>query len=55
MSLNTLVAVSRSAKVKSKEKEPLKSEKEIVSQENLFKDLQLKSAVDAIKILSIKK
>ena len=43
------------AKVKSKEKEPLKSEKEIVSQENLFKDLQLKSAVDAIKILSIKK
>lgn len=42
-------------KTKTKEKESLKSDKEIVSQENLFKDLQLKSAVDAIKVLAIKK
>jgi carboxyl-terminal processing protease len=42
-------------KTKMKDKEPLKEDKTIVSQENLFKDMQLKSAVDAIKILSIKK
>ena len=42
-------------KNKAKTKEPLKSEKEVISQESLFKDLQLKSAVDAIKVLAIKK
>ncbi len=42
-------------KDKAKTKEPLKSDKEIISQETLFKDLQLKSAVDTIKVLSIKK
>jgi len=42
-------------KTKTKTKETTKADKEIVSQENLFKDLQLKSAVDAIKVLSIKK
>ncbi len=42
-------------KNKTKTKEPLKSEKEVISQESLFKDLQLKSAVDAIKVLAIKK
>lgn len=42
-------------KNKVKTKEPLKAEKEIISQESLFKDLQLKSAVDAIKVLAIKK
>lgn len=42
-------------KNKAKEKEPLKAEKEIVSTENLFKDIQLKSAVDILKALSIKK
>ncbi len=42
-------------KTKVKEKESLKSDKEVVSQENLFKDLQLKSAVDTIKVLAIKK
>lgn len=42
-------------KTKIAEKEPLKGEKEIVTQELLFKDLQLKSAVDVIKVLSIKK
>ena len=42
-------------KNKAKTKEPLKSEKEIITQETLFKDLQLKSAVDAIKVLAIKK
>ena len=42
-------------KTKTKTKEATKADKEIVSQENLFKDLQLKSAVDVIKVLSIKK
>ena len=42
-------------KNKTKTKEPLKSEKEVISQESLFKDLQLKSAVDVIKVLAIKK
>ena len=36
-------------------KDTLKSDKEIISQETLFKDLQLKSAVDTIKVLAIKK
>jgi carboxyl-terminal processing protease len=45
----------KETKTKTKTKEQTKAEKEIVSQENLFKDLQLKSAVDAIKVLSIKK
>lgn len=48
-------APKEKSKTKIKEKEPLKSEKEIVSQESLFKDLQLKSAVDVIKVLAIKK
>ena len=39
----------------SKSKDALKSDKEIISQETLFKDLQLKSAVDTIKVLAIKK
>lgn len=42
-------------KPKTKTKDQTKADKEIVSQENLFKDLQLKSAVDTIKVLSIKK
>ena len=42
-------------KPKTKTKDQAKVDKEIVSQENLFKDLQLKSAVDTIKVLSIKK
>lgn len=46
----------KETKTKAKTKETTtKSDKEIVSQENLFKDLQLKSAVDAIKVLAIKK
>jgi carboxyl-terminal processing protease len=45
----------KETKTKAKTKETVKSDKEIVSQENLFKDLQLKSAVDAIKVLAIKK
>jgi len=45
----------KETKPKAKTKEKTKADKEIVSQENLFKDLQLKSAVDAIKILAIKK
>ena len=45
----------KETKTKTKTKEATKAEKEIVSQENLFKDLQLKSAVDTIKVLSIKK
>ena len=45
----------KETKPKAKTKEATKADKEIVSQENLFKDLQLKSAVDAIKILAIKK
>lgn len=45
----------KETKPKAKTKEAMKADKEIVSQENLFKDLQLKSAVDAIKILAIKK
>lgn len=46
----------KETKTKAKTKEATtKSDKEIVSQENLFKDLQLKSAVDAIKVLAIKK
>ena len=40
---------------KTKVKETQKIDKEIISQESLFKDLQLKSAVDAIKVLAIKK
>jgi carboxyl-terminal processing protease len=51
----TLTKGKEKEKAKTKEKEPLKEDKTIVSQENLFKDMQLKSAVDAIKILSIKK
>ena len=46
---------TKETKTKAKTKETTKSDKEIVSQENLFKDLQLKSAVDAIKVLAIKK
>lgn len=42
-------------KTKTKTKEQTKADKETVSQENLFKDLQLKSAVDTIKVLAIKK
>lgn len=42
-------------KPKTKTKEQTKADKETVSQENLFKDLQLKSAVDTIKVLAIKK
>ncbi|MBP1680807.1 MAG: C-terminal processing peptidase [Proteobacteria bacterium] len=45
----------KETKAKTKTKETTKADKEIVSQENLFKDLQLKSAVDAIKVLAIKK
>ncbi|KFL33702.1 peptidase S41 [Sulfurospirillum sp. SCADC] len=45
----------KETKPKAKTKEKTKADKEIVSQESLFKDLQLKSAVDAIKILAIKK
>ena len=45
----------KETKTKTKAKETSKVEKEIVTQENLFKDLQLKTAVDAIKILAIKK
>ncbi|AFL68751.1 S41 family peptidase [Sulfurospirillum barnesii] len=42
-------------KAKTKTKETQKADKEVITQENLFKDLQLKSAIDAIKVLSIKK
>ena len=42
-------------KPKTKTKDQTKADKETVSQENLFKDLQLKSAVDTIKVLAIKK
>ena len=45
----------KETKTKAKTKETSKADKEIISQENLFKDLQLKSSVDAIKILAIKK
>ncbi len=45
----------KETKTKTKTKDTTKADKEIVSQENLFKDLQLKSAVDAIKVLAIKK
>lgn len=45
----------KDTKAKTKTKETSKADKEIISQESLFKDLQLKSAVDAIKVLSIKK
>lgn len=43
------------AKPKEKEKESLKSEKADVTSEGLLKDLQLKTAVDVVKVLSIKK
>ena len=52
---DTKVDAKDKTKTKTADKEPLKGEKEIVSQELLFKDLQLKSAVDVIKVLSIKK
>ena len=42
-------------KEKAKTKETQKLDKEMITHENLFKDLQLKSAVDAIKVLAIKK
>jgi len=45
----------KDTKTKAKTKETSKSDKETINQENLFKDLQLKSAVDAIKVLAIKK
>jgi len=45
----------KETKPKAKTKDTTKADKEIVSQESLLKDLQLKSAVDAIKVLSIKK
>ena len=41
-------------KTKAKNGKETKSDKEIVTQANLFKDMQLKSAVDVIKVLSIK-
>lgn len=40
-------------KAKAKTSKESKVDKEIVTQVNLFKDMQLKSAVDAIKVLSI--
>ena len=46
---------AKETKTKVKTKETQKSDKETITQESLFKDLQLKSAVDAIKVLAIKK
>ena len=46
---------AKETKTKVKTKETQKSDKETITQESLFKDLQLKSAVDTIKVLSIKK
>lgn len=43
------------SKSKDKEQDSIKLEKEDVSSEGLLKDLQLKSAVDIVKVLSIKK
>ena len=43
------------SKAKPKEKESLKSDKADVTSEGLLKDLQLKTAVDVVKVLSIKK
>ena len=52
----TAVADTKEAKTKAKGgKDSKTTNKEIVTQENLYKDLQLKSAVDIIKVLSIKK
>jgi len=52
----TAVADTKEAKAKAKGgKDSKATNKEIVTQENLYKDLQLKSAVDIIKVLSIKK
>ncbi len=52
----TAVADTKEAKAKAKgSKDSKATNKEIVTQENLYKDLQLKSAVDIIKVLSIKK
>ncbi len=42
-------------KAKAKTKESIKNDKEDITQEKLYKDLQLKSAVDTIKVLAIKK
>lgn len=52
---NKTTTDTKETKTKTKTKDAGKADKEIVSQETLFKDLQLKSAVDAIKVLAIKK